>query len=805
MNVSVTFAMPRHVIIRRLVVKANNEDYDSLIHKIVDHPNQRRSKRAGPPIAKVDNNVLTLTLFVERRKRTHFRLTFQEALDRRNFQYTHMIYLNLNCMVRDFNLQYLIHDARGIRFLNPANTKRAYLHKEGRLTKQGFSKECIDSFERIDGNTFKIVCLYGSKLRGPSHMFGLEYDVVHKENGNLILKDDHFMHSLELGNLSSSSCKEVMFALDLSPNLGDEVFEKVLTALDSILDRMHSGDRVGYTTGEDLQAMNENSGLLGAHDSQLKIRLRAALMMGLQANRQNITDALKSAILKIRQTNSSRSCIPMIMLISGGSSLGGRTDTLEILEQVGAENIQNFPIFSLVLGNFTHFTFFERLSNENYGFLTKIYDTDDLNLQITNAYKEISRAATTSVQIVYPRYTLKSKTVTGKTFPFVLNGTEALICGEFIKRNYKTISFDFTAKYKNGRGESAYSSTLLRAKEFHEDSTAETLKMLRLHVMVKHLFAHYHRLRVGRREELEAVLTAIAVGEQLLIPSLTKLRLGGRTSKRFEGFSFSHNDSVATAELTVGEPGDPKPPADRNRDQSLGKNHRRSRKNRKKRRNCKRTKPIHKVVLSVVTFTVPEQYRENQPIREICMVPRNWACSYYLNLVEYKNGTDVSLAQDNGEKTSRRIVHPFALLVSESSQTSDPLGEHRETTSDPTDFRLGGTDKWKILSQDSSHETTNTSRNEMTISTPSLKITLKRVCKKSVMSIAIHISPGRFFDVTKLSGGLLINYMNLGEELIQKFTKKRAKAKCKRTRLGNSLVAVIAGTNGSKQFCKKTV
>ena len=888
-------------MIRRLLVNTKDQQYKLPIQNIGNQVNPRRPSRAGRHTAELDDNVLTLSLFVERRKTTRFDLSFQEALERRNSMYTHTLYLNLTYNVRKFDLQYLIHDARGIAFLRPINLKKAYVHSEGKFTEQGFSRKCLDLPKRIDGYTFKMNCFYGTELRNPAFMIGLEYDVMRVQNGNnFILKDDQFVHLLDLGNLSSSTCRDVVFILDVLDGIRQTVQQDILAAMISILDEMGSDDRVDFiTTGQSPQTLNKMGSVFKARDHELKRELQDFVLKSFLRSKRtgggNIAGAFKSAKLKFAQVNSHfRSCVPLIVIISCGSSLDERTDKVKILEEVGSENTDNFPIFSLVLGRFSHFTFFERLSSENFGFVTTINNTGDVKSQITKHYGEIARTAAINVTILYPPYI---KMTTQRKFPFALNGTEILICGRF-KPNRSANLFQFHVKYKNGRGDRYDSKTLFDTGNFHRDTTAETLNMLCIHVLIKDWFANYHRLTVEKRQELGNILRATIAQEQLLIPSLTKSRLVRARSKRLDGLHFSHDDSVVMAKLSIGAPGDnatnttplqdPKQPANGNRKQSLvenrtqlrnnrmkrresdrqpreirrqprkngrqprkngkqprknrrqprkngrqsrkngrqpkgngrqsrkngrqprkkgrqprkngrqtKKNGRQPRKNRRQRRRwrpepCNDLKSIRRVVLSVIAMSVPEEDPEIQSKRGICILPREWTCDLYINLVEYTNGTGVFLSQDSRKIKDRKgtAVHPLSLYVRENRPGSKPSGGHREKQSNHTIIFLSGENKWTSASQDPRHVIKKPSLDEMIISTPSLTITLKRVCKRRVMSISIHISPGRSFDLTKLTGGLLANFINMEKRKVERYKKNTAKKMCERNGMSSSLIAV---------------
>ena len=352
---------------------------------------------------------------------------------------------------------------------------------------------------------------------------------------------------------------------------------------------------------------------------------------------------------------------------------------------------------------------------------------------------------------------------------------------------------------KNSQGDRYDSRTLFDTGHFHQDTTTKTLKMLCLHVLVKEWLANYHRLTAEKKQELENMLRDTIDQEKLLIPSLTQSRLVRATSQTLAGLRFSQDGSVATAELSIGTPGDhttkttplqdPKQPASgKNRKQSW-------------RRTFRPSNSIRDVVLSVIAMSIPRGHLASRSKRGVCMFPRKWACDFYVNLVEYKNGTDVFLAQDNRKKKILRAaaVHPNILYVRENRPGSNPSAGHH------TIIFLGWEKRWKLVSQEPSHETRKPSRNEMTLSTPTLTITLKRVCKRRVMLTSIHISPGRSFDVTKLTGGLLTNFMNMKNETVQKFAVNRAKKMCKRNGLSSSLVAIMVGTNGSKKFCRGTL
>ena len=729
-------------------------------------------------------------------------------------------YMKMSYAVRSFSVRYLIHDARGIEFVRSTNPNTAYIRSEGKVKKLKLGRTCIDTATRVDTNTFRIQCEYSAdeKLRNFRHMFGLEYEVSRKKGGNFIVKDNILVHALDLGSLSMPSFKEVIFVLDISAGISRKLHRKVVAGMVSMLYKMVTGDLVDYLViGETHSFYSEARGLQDVHDLQRLHTLPCILMGRMPGGKAIFTLALVAAIRKLRQAHRVR-YNPFILLMSCGFPLENtRTTASEILTEVAKWNTDVFPIFSMVLGRFNHFAFFERLSNENFGFATKIYDTDDLESQMVKAFEKISRPSLRNVKIEYPRNAVPMST--NNIFPVVLQGTEILICGEL---RLGTTPFQYDIQYDNRESNRRETKTFSTG-DFHSDTTADALKKLWTHVGAEELSGQYHRLNVSDRNQLKNHLAIKGRENSLLMASLNTLTLIRGQVERFdpESLTLTPDGSVATPEISLGPPGyHAAPLTGLQRSRKRGQKHRGSsgrgsrKQKARKNRNCSQSSRQH-IVLSLVTLSIPKQHPWNHTVRGICMVPQHVVCDLFTTIIKYKGGTEIFVVQNSIATKPLRIYNLKAVYVREENSAADALGQYhggmkrrslqgQHGSRIHTVISFDRDNKLEVSSQETLHTITETSEDEIIVSTPSLDITMRRVCRPRAIVIKIHVSPGQFFDGTKLSGGLLVNFIKMEQEELITFFKWKARKRCKKD-VASSLFPIIAGDNGGTRFCDRNI
>ena len=831
-NITLKMAMPRRGFIKSLYVETNGHRRGAIIETIAEHLHFTRSKRAVPHTVKYDNNVLTLTFFAEYNKTFTVHVTFEEALQRRDSVYAHTIYMKMSFAVRSFSVRYLIHDARGIEFVRSANTEKAYIRSEGKVKKLNLGRTCIDTASRVDANTFRINCeysQYSKKLRNFHHMFGLEYEVSRKKGGNFIVKDNFFVHALDLGNLSKSYPNKVIFVLDISPGMSRKLQRKVVAGMVAMLRKMNTGDLVDYVAaGKHISFLGEPEDLLDAHELKKQNKVRLFFIRRRSRAKANLTLALQTAMSKLYQTHGSKHN-PVILLMSSGFPLeNGADKPSEIVREISAFNKYYSPIFSMVLGRFNHFAFFERLSNENFGFATKIYDTDDLESQMVKAFEKISGPSVKNAMVTYPSDTVAVKT--DSEFPSASQGSEVLICGEL---NRGITPFQYDIMYDEG---DFYQMDIFTSNtgEFLSDTTADVLKKLWFHMTLRKLSTDDPRLRQWDKIQLKDHLLLLSGHKSLPMASLQELSSYPDQLERFHPISltFGHDDSVAWPEISLGrpwyhrerEPTNHRPfRKDYRKDRARGNQSRSENQRsgsttsgqRSEKQNCSQSSSQQNF-LSLLTLSIPQQHPWNHTVRAICMVPQHVACKQFITILKYRDGTEMFIVQNAlGEKSSRKF-NLLAVYVREEKSAADVLGQyhggmerrslqgqHGRTVHTAVFFDRDN--KLKVSSQETLHTITETSEDEITISTPSLNITMQRVCKPKAIVIKIHISPGQFFDGTKLSGGLLVDFIKMEMGGLQKFNKRKARKRCKKDSVASSLFPIIAGDNGGTKFCERII
>ena len=339
-----------------------------------------------------------------------FNLRYEELLQRsENGQYDYGLHLKPeNQKIDDFHIKIEINESLPLkdisvkRFLNQDQIKSQVekMATEGLLVfdqkndPQSATIEMFPSGDNNNGEDWKLV---------------LNYDVERPRDGNDIqIGAGKFVHYFAPDELPTMP-KHVIFVIDRSYSMEGRKLQQTKDALTTMLDKMSkknidnfniilfdSGVEVwgregcylpDYMCKDVSYNIQKSNGDVGpAYDFLLDMVVRGST---------NINDAILEAVniakeVKYRE-EINKNTQQMIVFLTDGQPSDGETYGPKIKENVREANAETrIPIYGLALGDDADFDLIKDISNKNYGFAERIYESGNSFEQLENFYNKIS-------------------------------------------------------------------------------------------------------------------------------------------------------------------------------------------------------------------------------------------------------------------------------------------------------------------------------------------------------------------------------------------------------------------------------
>ncbi|GFR89677.1 inter-alpha-trypsin inhibitor heavy chain H2-like [Elysia marginata] len=294
--------------------------------------------------------------------------------------------------------------------------------------------------------------------------------------------DGHFVHLVNVMNQPEVP-KDVIFVLDNSGSMFGDKMKKLRQAMGNVIDNMKYrwNTNAKYTVimyGGYLRQSWVGLKSTQYYTSRAKNFINRKVSQGMSDIKQALSHALD--VCKSRNTmDRKRSPVRMIIFLTDGVPSKGETRTENIVRFITTKNKGDCSIFSLAYGKDADLHFLNSLSINNFGFVRKIYETEDAAIQIEKAVKEIISVTLKEMKVEYQNGITKH--VSTPTHPFTLSQTEYLITGR-VKKG-RSATFYFQVEGRKGRTGTMWKSIKLPcAYESH------------IHSAVKHMWV-YQRLR----------------------------------------------------------------------------------------------------------------------------------------------------------------------------------------------------------------------------------------------------------------------------------------------------------------------
>ena len=242
------------------------------------------------------------------------------------------------------------------------------------------------------------------KNNGKEWKLSLEYDVQRSESNNEIqIGAGKFIHYFNPDGFPTIP-KHVIFVIDVSGSMSGRKLVQTKDAMTTMLDWMGAkkidkfniilfDDEVRIWSGRPTYS-GEISYDIKAHDGSVFDAYQFVLDLEASGG-TNIDDALTEA-LKIAQRVKENGEIDdkteqMVIFLTDGEPTSGETDRDTILMNVQLMNQQDqVPIYSLAFGSGADYDLIKKVSDQNFGFAQRIYESGNSFEQIEDFYKGIA-------------------------------------------------------------------------------------------------------------------------------------------------------------------------------------------------------------------------------------------------------------------------------------------------------------------------------------------------------------------------------------------------------------------------------
>jgi len=286
-------------------------------------------------------NQIVVTVNVEPRGKAKFRLTYEDLLKRHLSKYQHVIHVNLDQVVEDFQIQVNINESLPVIQVHVPELKTDPNAIESKSSENRF----VSVEKNVTGDPSKVKIMYTPppKLQrkimesqndkeGLNGQFIVEYDVDRKYEGNDIqILDGYFVHFFAPESLETLP-KHVVFVLDISGSMYGEKLQQTKDAMVTILDDLSEKDHFNILVFSDevthwvpdaeklLEAPHSltHKGTKELRDEALRYVLKLTTLGG-----TNIHDAVMEALklvteVKVAETAVPKNTNPIIVFLTDG-------------------------------------------------------------------------------------------------------------------------------------------------------------------------------------------------------------------------------------------------------------------------------------------------------------------------------------------------------------------------------------------------------------------------------------------------------------------------------------------------------
>ena len=240
-------------------------------------------------------------------------------------------------------------------------------------------------------------------------------------------EDGYFVHFVNVKNRYKVRTS-IIIVLDKSASMYPEKIKKVKSAMTKMIEKKVLRGKYNILTyGNDVAKLWTRMRNI---DNLRHTAMAKNFIRSMQANGMaNINQALMDALTLLKKGDTKRSLRMIIFLTDGSASGGHQLRTDEIVRNFTTHNTLHCPVFGLAYGENADLHFLKSLAARSSGFVRFIEETDQAEQQIEDSVREIISVVIKDMEVEYKPPLRGSVT---KTYhPYILNGSEHLICGHY--------------------------------------------------------------------------------------------------------------------------------------------------------------------------------------------------------------------------------------------------------------------------------------------------------------------------------------------------------------------------------------
>ena len=692
-------------------------------------------------IYSMDANVFKISMTLEKQEYLNMTVSFEEALERQRHMYEHKVNLQIRYPVQRFSAEYSIKDSRPLKFVRTAALQTSHLQAEGQV-KNDFSEMLKPS--RNESHEVRLSWAPAKSFRRLSARFAVQYDVTRRTHVDVLDQGDYFMISVDPGQLPFLTAMDIIFVVDISACINSSFFHPLQSAVPEMISKMGNDDRYHIIrAGEEVSVFNATDELVQASNANATKKAREFLSDRQPVGSADIQAALIRAIKILKhQPETKEKRRQIIMFISCISSKKNRPYSQHMIKSVTSENTENFPIVSVAVEGFMHFTFLKKLSEENFGFVRKVFDTPDLKSQLLGVFFELSNHSLTMLRVV--GYIYAENKTDAKSY-LAVNGSEFILSG-YLQEERKPL-------YAIHLMSNSFEETNI-VPPIKPKASAGVLERLWAHTHLKQLLIRYGKLETGQeRQKIEDSIKKLCQSYSLQSP-VTSMVMPNNLEK-------THRTEVE----------------DESNGASLDIQIERGRTKRRKR---------DRVIISLITLTGFNASSREQAEKRLCLMPLRLRCDV-LVLARNNNGWSIYLTGVRPIRKQKSYITAKRLIFRDDSYN--------------TVVFLDEVRKW-IYRSNALHQNIQVNSDTLLVRGIWSSLEIRRVPEKNRMThiIDVAVMKGSYLENTTGLLGMFRRKTNSGS----KKRDRQAKQVCDRhSWTQRAKQKIPLGKRRARRFCRK--
>ncbi|GAB1610667.1 inter-alpha-trypsin inhibitor heavy chain H5-like [Argonauta hians] len=320
-----------------------------------------------------------------------FSLTYEEMLIRRGGKYEPVLYLHPGNVVDDLHIIVKIHETRPLIDLKVPAIRGELIKSEETGDNNMATISMLDSMTAIiecKPTREQQLAESGMGLKG---LFTVNYDIERgNDAGDLLMFGEYFLHFFAPKEMKILP-RDIVFVLDDSGSMSDGKLIQLKTSMYKILDLLTTKDRMHFIQFSNLVVPREQ-GFLEVTPESVDGAKKYIESEFVAKGGTNINDAILKGIRSFGDLPAdAEPRTKMLIFLTDGQATAGEIDRDQILKNLREANAYGVSVFSIGFGFDADYALMKRMSFENKGVATRIYDGVDAEMQLYIFFLQISK------------------------------------------------------------------------------------------------------------------------------------------------------------------------------------------------------------------------------------------------------------------------------------------------------------------------------------------------------------------------------------------------------------------------------